>query len=519
MNLKLHNTQVYILFVLSSFVLLFGSGIAPLFLEEPRRALMAMEMIFSGDYIHTTIHGAPYYNKPPMFNWLIAVGFRMFGYHEWVSRFVSVSAHLCTGYLVYRTGKKYLSNEGGLLSAGLYLVGVDILLYFSFLGEIDLFFSFLIVAGWLAFFHFTESKKNWVGYMLFYFFMALGFLTKGLPAIVFMAFTLLAWLVWNRNLKDLFSIYNFTGFGLFLGIIGLYLYPFIAKGDVETLLATLWSQSLERTTDEANIFKRIFSLFTFPFLFVKDIIPAAFLLIIFNKKVLKFGIASNRLIAFCVVVSIGNIWVYWISPETSSRYLYMFHPLLILPLTWIYVDRIANERLMVLVNKVFSFLPFLFIFLLLAGMFLVPIFLQTAGVSWALNAGFLGALIILIVARGQKWSPVFLTVLVLLAVRFTYGYITVSERSQNSQAAKDKIAAIEIANIVQKQPLFLLDSTRISYTISFYLQKNLGRVVPFKNAIESGDHLILPDSLLQAGMQVKKSFYYKGSSFSMVQVP
>ncbi len=69
-------------------------GIALLFLEEPRRALVAMEMMYSGDYIHTTIHGAAYYNKPPLFNWLVVAGwFAYFHYTE--------SRKYWTGYLVF----------------------------------------------------------------------------------------------------------------------------------------------------------------------------------------------------------------------------------------------------------------------------------------------------------------------------------------------------------------------------------------------------------------------------------
>ena len=35
--------------------------------EEPRRAIVAMEMIFSGDYLQPQLNGWPYYNKPPFF--------------------------------------------------------------------------------------------------------------------------------------------------------------------------------------------------------------------------------------------------------------------------------------------------------------------------------------------------------------------------------------------------------------------------------------------------------------------
>ncbi len=218
------------------------------------------------------------------------------------------------------------------------------------------------------------------------------------------------------------------------------------------------------------------------------------------------------------VVFTANIWVYWISPDSASRYLYMFHPLLIIPLVWFYQSTESNGRLKIWVNKTFSFFPWFFTGILLAGIFLVPIFLKTKGIVWVLPLAFLAAALLLFAARKQQWSPVYQTVMVLLVVRFAYGFITVSERSQGSQAAKDKAVAKEMAQVVKSQPVYLLDSTRISYTISFYLQKELDRVVGFKKNIETGDRLIMPDSLLQTGMQVEKNFLYKGNPYSMALV-
>ena len=56
-----------------AFVWVYGYGIAsyPLKWEEPRRCLVAQEMIESGDYVAPRLLGRPYYNKPPMQAWLI----------------------------------------------------------------------------------------------------------------------------------------------------------------------------------------------------------------------------------------------------------------------------------------------------------------------------------------------------------------------------------------------------------------------------------------------------------------
>ena len=58
--------------------------------EEPRRAVVAMEMYYSGDWIVPKIHGWNYYNKPPLFNWVVALHYTLFGTTtEWVVRLPS----------------------------------------------------------------------------------------------------------------------------------------------------------------------------------------------------------------------------------------------------------------------------------------------------------------------------------------------------------------------------------------------------------------------------------------------
>ena len=41
--------------------------------DEGTRGIVAMEMIYQNDFITPTISGEYYYNKPPGYNWIIAV--------------------------------------------------------------------------------------------------------------------------------------------------------------------------------------------------------------------------------------------------------------------------------------------------------------------------------------------------------------------------------------------------------------------------------------------------------------
>ncbi len=511
------NQQVVLMFVLCLAAMFVGMDKAPLFLEEPRRGLVAMEMLYSGDFIHTTIHGEGYYNKPPLFNWLIAFGFKIFGFQNWIPRILTMLSHALVGWMVYRMGSRYFSPKAGLLAAALYLGGADILFYFSFLGEIDVFFSMLVVAAWFGFFHFLQTKHRLIAYGVFYFFLALAFLTKGLPAILFAGFTLTGWALWNRSWKILFCWQQFAGLALFLVVAGLYLLPFLSAGDMDILLNTFWSQSVERTAGGQSLWERVQAFLLFPVSLVKDIFPAALLLLTFSIPKFRSYMREHTLFAFCMIAFAANIWVYLISPDSRSRYLYMFHPLLILPLVHFYLQADPLSKGKQIVQRIFLILPYVICAILGMALILVPMFLKVPGAMLVTGLCLIGALFLFLFARKGFDNPIYLTVLLLFLIRLAGGWITSSERGQNSQAAKDERAGIEMAKLIGEKPIYLKDSTRISTTISFYLQKKLGRIVPFSPNIQPGEMMILQKDSLLPSTKALFHFDYQGNTFSLVE--
>lgn len=54
--------------------------------DEPRYAQVAREMLRSGDYVTPHLNGRPWFEKPPLYYWLAAGSFRLFGVNEWAAR-------------------------------------------------------------------------------------------------------------------------------------------------------------------------------------------------------------------------------------------------------------------------------------------------------------------------------------------------------------------------------------------------------------------------------------------------
>ena len=161
--------------------------------EEPRRAIVSIEMVLSGNYIVPKINGWNYYNKPPVFNWVMVLFFKLFdSFDEWVVRFPSLLAFLATAILNFYIVKRFLKKEAALLSSLFFLTSADLLFYGTInAGEIDLFFCFLVYTQVMAIFWFFEKKQFGKLFLISYLFAAIGTLTKGPPSIAFQGLTLL----------------------------------------------------------------------------------------------------------------------------------------------------------------------------------------------------------------------------------------------------------------------------------------------------------------------------------------
>ena len=122
--------------------------------EEPRRAIVGIETYETGNLIVPQIHNETYYNKPPLYNWIIALFYLIFqSFSEWVVRIPGILFFLLTGWVTYKAGRKYIDRETGILVALFYLTSADLLFYGTInAGEIDIFYAFIVVLQALVIF-------------------------------------------------------------------------------------------------------------------------------------------------------------------------------------------------------------------------------------------------------------------------------------------------------------------------------------------------------------------------------
>jgi len=108
-------------------VLLAGLGVLQFFvllghgslwdIDEGMHAVIAQNMIATGDWVTPVFNGAAFLDKPALCNWLVAGSFGIFGYTEFAARVPSALAAFGCIFLVYSMGRQACDSETGLLAA------------------------------------------------------------------------------------------------------------------------------------------------------------------------------------------------------------------------------------------------------------------------------------------------------------------------------------------------------------------------------------------------------------------
>lgn len=454
--------------ILLIFAFFYQLGIYPLFLEEPRRGLIALEMIFQDNLWVPTQTGDLYFRKPPVYNWLLIASYKIFGgYTEFATRFFSVFSHLLLSCVTFLFARKYLGQLAAVLIGMSLLVAADILVYFSTLGEIDLFYALVTAIPIFATYYYGEKGKHWKLFIVVYFFTALGFLTKGLTSLPYTAITLLVYFIHKKQFKHLLRIPHFAGIGLFAVIVGGYFYLYSQYQDVSEWWTTLFSESADKATS-GGLAEWFGHLFSFPLDTIKNILPAGLLIpLLFTKGVIK-KLKENQLVWYCVLVVVSNFLIYWLSTEARSRYIYPLFPFMIIPLVYLALQN--SVKLWSNVLKVISIvLISVFTLLPIGGFF-------SGELEIVPNVNFIWA-VILVLSLGlgylylkQKARPYLLIIGVMVVLKFGFSAIVPVTRALDTGAAEDRILGYEIAELTKGQPLHRYGDVRMSLTIVFYVE-------------------------------------------------
>ncbi|MCX7726226.1 MAG: glycosyltransferase family 39 protein [Chitinispirillaceae bacterium] len=195
--------------------------------DEINFAEAAREMLITKNFMRVTIDFQPFWEKPPLFFWCIALSMKIFGINEFSARFVNAVVGIITLLVVYNIGRKKFDTTFGLLWA-LAFVGSFLPHVFFKSGIIDPLFNLFIFLGLNSAINIilTDNKKERIiNSLLSGLFIGLGNLTKGPVAFLLFFLTIVIYQIINRR-KILFSVKEIILFfatmifvsGIFYGI-------------------------------------------------------------------------------------------------------------------------------------------------------------------------------------------------------------------------------------------------------------------------------------------------------------
>ncbi|MEO6203558.1 MAG: glycosyltransferase family 39 protein [Nitrospirales bacterium] len=176
--------------------------------DEIRVGEIGREMFTSGNLLVLTLGGEPFMEHPPLYYWLISVGFHAFGVSDGVARLPSAIAGFLTLLLAFDLSRR-LAGQGSCLLTILVLTTMWGFFRHAHRCMVDPLLSLFVMLGYWAFAlaMFREKRGSgthspvpfWALVLVIYFAGALAFLTKGPVGVILLGSPLaLAIIFWGR---------------------------------------------------------------------------------------------------------------------------------------------------------------------------------------------------------------------------------------------------------------------------------------------------------------------------------
>ncbi len=474
-------------------------GVVPIhaMADECRRALVAIEMCLSGDYLMPTLNGEIYLNKPPLYSWIIAASYQVFGnYSAFALRFPVVLSILGHGLLIYFIVKRYCSTDVAGMTALAFMTNGRTLMFDSMLGLLEHTLALLIYAGLMAIFIFGEKKKYLLLFTISYFIAALGFLIKGLPAVAHQGIALLVYFIYMRRIRILFSWYHLTGVFVFLLTLAFYYIPYFSQNQLspEILFSKIVNESSKRYyfSGIGNFFH---ILLDYPLDFVYHFLPWTIFLVLLIRKNTLVILKENKFVCFNTLLFIANTPIYWFASLKNPHYLYFLLPLLFALLFYGYFKVDRTDWRVKLIDMVLwigigivliavGYLPFSKMVGDIPGLWIKSIVLITA------------FLVLFFLYRKLSAIRLFIFVGAIILVRLAFNWFVIPQRASTERVYVDR--ASQVHQIVEHEPLFIMAGYPAGFYdgISFFMEQYRNDILRLNRNVDYDAYYLVDDVYL-----------------------
>ena len=212
MKFSLENNQkgwIFAVFVAALVSFTFINAYPISILDEAKNAEAAREMWASEDYWVPKFNGELRTDKPPLHYYFMLLGFKLFGTTVLGARFFSAVMGFITLLATFGFARKHFGKAVAQTTMVI-LVGSFFFMQEFHLAVPDPYLIAFVTLGLFSFYHFYATKKQ-LYLVLFYFFLALGALSKGPVAIALPGLSVGLFLVLQKELKNTFRYYPVLG--------------------------------------------------------------------------------------------------------------------------------------------------------------------------------------------------------------------------------------------------------------------------------------------------------------------
>ena len=242
-----------LLWLCGLWLVLIASGIGmrdPWPADEPRFALIARDMVATGEWLVPRVAGDIYADKPPLFFWLIAAVLQITGSLRFSFLLPSILAGLGTTLMVYDLARRLWSRDTAFIAGTCLLFTVQFV-WQARQAQIDATLCFWTTLSLYGLLRHLLLGPAWGWYAAGWFAAGLGVITKGvgfLPLLVLIPFTLLRSEKWFPRCRHADSSRWLVGPPALLLAIALWLVPVVWMSLANSELSAYRDEILFRQT-------------------------------------------------------------------------------------------------------------------------------------------------------------------------------------------------------------------------------------------------------------------------------
>jgi 4-amino-4-deoxy-L-arabinose transferase-like glycosyltransferase len=200
---KRWNVSLFVVLLIAAAIYLSSIVSPPSLMDDSDavEAQIARNMLSSGDWVTARLDGVVFLEKSPLSWWLMNIGYKIFGFHDWAARLAFALTAIGLAWLTAAFGRWAFGTRAGSL-AGLVMGTCIGLWLFTRVLIPDVMLTFVITLAMWAFLRALDEEEQspaiWA--RLFFVSLGLGLLLKSLIGVVFPIGAAVVFLLVNRQL-------------------------------------------------------------------------------------------------------------------------------------------------------------------------------------------------------------------------------------------------------------------------------------------------------------------------------